>query len=63
MDSILEGAIAISNRVKVELSCVYSCLLRYREGVIFMEFSLQRPRANIEKNTIIIVPPPREQNA
>ena len=49
--SILEGTIAISNRVKVEYSCAYSCLMCYCESVICMEFLLQkyRPRANIKK--------------
>ena len=49
--SILEGA-AISNRVKVEFSCAYSCLLQfYCESVICMEFSLQKSSlcANIKK--------------
>ena len=47
--SILEGAVAISNRVKVEFLCAYSCLMCNCESVICLEFSLQkyRPRGNI----------------
>ena len=52
--SILEGAVAISNRVKVEFSRAYSRLMCNCVSVICVEFSLQkyRPGANIKKKLI-----------